>query len=210
MSDFDLNDHVFRLLQNEPFFAALSRRIDKRPGSDVPTAGVTITEDGQFELIYNPEFFAGLNDDQRTGVLVHEFYHLIFEHITGRLPDELAGLMGKRTSVPKEKAQLFKLWNIAADLSINYHIGAENLPEGCCIPGGKQFEEAPGDMTAEWYFDYLKQKMDDDQDDGSKKYNYTIKRLNSNPNLFVKKSIIQKEIIFKTLKNRNLTNFRTY
>ena len=65
MSDFDLNDHVFRLLQNEPFFAALSRRIDKRPGSDVPTAGVTITEDGQFELIYNPEFFAGLNDDQQ-------------------------------------------------------------------------------------------------------------------------------------------------
>ena len=163
MSDFDLNDHVFRLLQNEPFFAALSRRIDKRPGSDVPTAGVTITEDGQFELIYNPDFFASLNDDQRTGVLVHEFYHLIFEHITGRLPDELAGLMGKRTSVPKEKAQLFKLWNIAADLSINYHIGAENLPEGCCIPGGKQFEDAPGDMTAEWYFDYLKQKMEDDQ-----------------------------------------------
>ena len=45
----------------------------------------------------------------------------------------------------------------------------------------------------------LDQKMDDDQDDGSKTYNYTIKRLNSNPNLFVKKAIIPKKIIFKTL-----------
>jgi predicted metal-dependent peptidase len=41
----------------------------------------------------------------------------------------------------QEQAQKFKLWNIAADLSINYHIGAENLPESCCIPGGKMFED---------------------------------------------------------------------
>ena len=30
MSDFNLNDHVYRLLQSEPFFAALSRRIEKK------------------------------------------------------------------------------------------------------------------------------------------------------------------------------------
>ena len=41
--------------------------------------------------------------------------------------------------------------------------------------------------------------MDDDQDDGSKTYNYTIKRLNSNPNIFVKEAIIPKKNIFKTL-----------
>ena len=164
MSDFNLNDHVFRLLQNEPFFAALSRRIDKRPGN-VPTAGVTVTEDGHFEMLYNAEFFEGLTDNQRTGVLIHEFYHLIFEHVTGRLPDELQGLMGKRLAIPAEKAQLFKLWNIAADLSINFHIGAKNLPEGCCIPGGKHFEDLPGDMTAEWYFEQIKQKMEDQKND---------------------------------------------
>ena len=45
MSDFNLNDHVYRLLQNEPFFAALSRRIDKKKGN-VPTAGVRVNEDG--------------------------------------------------------------------------------------------------------------------------------------------------------------------
>ena len=41
--------------------------------------------------------------------------------------------------------------------------------------------------------------MDENQDDGAKIYNYTIKRLNSNPNLFVKKAIISKKVIFKTL-----------
>ena len=124
--DFNLNDHVYRLLQNEPFFAALSRRIDKKPGN-VPTAGVRVNEDGHFEMVYSPAFFAGLTDEQRSGVLVHEFYHLIFEHVTCRLPDALAGVMQSQNPT-QEQIQLFKLWNIATDLSINYHIGAAKLP----------------------------------------------------------------------------------
>ena len=163
MSRFDLNNHVYRLLQSEPFFAALSRRIEKRPGN-VPTAGVRVNENGYFEMIYSPDFFEGLTDTQRTGVLVHEFYHLVFEHVTGRLPDELAGVMQSQNPTPEQR-QNFKLWNIAADLSINYHIGAVNLPEGCCIPGGKMFEDFPGDMTAEWYYDKLKQVVEDQKKD---------------------------------------------
>ena len=162
MSDFNLNDHVYRLLQAEPFFAALSRRIDKRSSTAIPTAGVRVNEDGFFEMLYNPDFFAGLPDVQRTGVLVHEFYHLVFEHVTGRLPDELAGAM-HNPNPTKEQAGKFKLWNIAADLSINYHIGAANLPESCCIPGGKMFEDMPGDMTAELYYDNLIQKVKEQQ-----------------------------------------------
>jgi len=162
MSDFNLNDHVYRLLQSEPFFAALSRRIEKKVNKGIPTAGVRVNEDGYFEMVYNPDFFEPLTDKQRTGVLVHEFYHLVFEHVTGRLPDELAGVM-QRTPTPME-AQKFKLWNIAADLSINYHIGADNLPDMCCIPGGKMFEEMPGDKTAEWYYEKLIQKVEEQQD----------------------------------------------
>ena len=37
---FDLNKHVHRLLMDEPFFAALSRRIDKRIDKAIRTAGV--------------------------------------------------------------------------------------------------------------------------------------------------------------------------
>jgi predicted metal-dependent peptidase len=162
-SDFNLNDHVYRLLQNEPFFAALSRRIDKRPGN-VPTAGVRVNEDGHFEMVYSPAFFAGLTDEQRAGVLVHEFYHLIFEHVTGRLPDALAGVM-QSNQPTKEQMQLFKLWNIATDLSINYHIGAHKLPENCCIPGGTMFEDMPGDMSAEWYYAQLLKKVEESKND---------------------------------------------
>ena len=165
MSDFNLNDHVYRLLQSEPFFAALSRRIEKKVNKNIPTAGVRVNEDGYFEMVYNPDFFEPLTDKQRTGVLVHEFYHLVFEHVTGRLPDELAGVM-QRQPTPAE-AQKFKLWNIAADLSINYHIGADNLPEKCCIPGGPMFEDMPGDMTAEWYFDKLVQKVEEQEQNGN-------------------------------------------
>ena len=164
MSDFNLNDHVYRLLQSEPFFASLSRRIEKKVNKNIPTAGVRVNDDGYFEMVYNPDFFEPLTDKQRTGVLVHEFYHLVFEHVTGRLPDELAGVM-QRQPTPAE-AQKFKLWNIAADLSINYHIGADNLPENCCIPGGKQFEDMPGDKPAEWYFDKLIQKMEEQEENG--------------------------------------------
>ena len=161
-SDFDLNDHVYRLLQSEPFFAALSRRIDKKPGN-VPTAGVRVNEDGHFEMVYSPDFFNKMTDEQRTGVLVHEFYHLIFEHVTGRLPDELAGVMQSHNPTA-EQVQLFKLWNIATDLSINYHIGANKLPEGCCIPGGPMFEKMPGDMSAEWYYAQLLKKVEEQKE----------------------------------------------
>ena len=108
---FDLNLHIARLLLDEPFFAALSRRIDKKPGN-VPTAGVRVTPDGHFEMVYSPEFFEGLTDSQRSGVLIHEFYHLVFERVTGRLPDELAGVMQTQQPTP-EQAQKFKIWNIS-------------------------------------------------------------------------------------------------
>ena len=167
---FNLNDHVHRLLVSEPFFAALSRRVDKRASTVVPTAGVRVNPDNaQFELIYNPEYFEGLNDNQRTGVLIHEFYHLVFEHVLSRLPDELVEVIKAKDTrdVPREKQQLFKLWNIAADLSINCMIGAENLPDKCCMPGGERFEELESFQTAEYYYEYLKEMREQKkQEDG--------------------------------------------
>jgi predicted metal-dependent peptidase len=164
VSNFDLNDHIFRLLQREPFFAALSRRIDKKADPGIPTAGVRINPaTSSFELRYNPDFMASLPDVQCTGVLMHEFYHLIFEHVLGRLPDELEGCMENPT---KEQASLFKLWNVAADLSINQLISRSMLPEKCCVPGEKPFEDMPLDKTAEWYFEALKKKRKEQGEEG--------------------------------------------
>ena len=124
---FDFNKHIYRLLQDEPFFAALSRRMDKKPTRSIPTAGVSINKNtGYYELLYNPEYIETLSDREKCGVLKHEFYHLIFEHITDRLPD----------------GKMSVLWNVATDLAINSHIKSE-LPEGCCVPGEGDYLHYP-------------------------------------------------------------------
>ena len=80
---FDLKLHAYRLLMDEPFFACLSRKIEKKVDRNIPTAGVYVNKHtGQFEMIYNPEFLASLPEHEVKGVLKHEFYHLIFEHVT--------------------------------------------------------------------------------------------------------------------------------
>ena len=132
---FNLNKHVARLLMSEPFFAAISRRVDKRANNGIPTAGVRINPvTAQFEMVYNPEFFQGLTDQQRAGVLKHEFYHLVFAHVTDRKPE---GVDARK-------------WNIAADLAINSHLRGE-LPEGCCMPGEGPFADLESGKSAEWY-----------------------------------------------------------
>ena len=133
--DFDLNLHAYRLLQEEPFFAALSRKVEKQADPSIPTAGVWVNPNsGVFEMKYNPEFLGKLPEDQIRGVLKHEFYHLIFDHVTSRKPDH----------VPH------KAWNIAADLAINSHI-ADELPESACVPGRGPFADLPLFKSAEWY-----------------------------------------------------------
>ena len=170
VTDFNLDRHLIAFLQDTPFFAELSRYIRKVPTTDLPTAGVAF--DQQFDditLYWNPEFFASLSDAEVRGVLIHEFYHLVFQHITARL---------------KKPA---KMWNVATDLAINSIIvSGENkgaaLPKGGLIPG--QFPVAPNDdreltkeqkaampmasliesfphaQASEWYFDRLKEKAE--------------------------------------------------
>ena len=145
---FDLNKHTARLLRQEPFFAALSRKIDKKASTAVPTAGVRVNPStGHFEMIYNPEFFEGISDEHKQGVLMHEFYHLVFEHVTGRLPAE----------------GMTKMWNQATDLAINSHLIGK-LPKGALIPGEDYFKDFPVGKTADEYLEILKQKQDENED----------------------------------------------
>ena len=56
-SQFDINMHPHRLMESEPFFAHLSRRVDKRADEGIPTAGVRINPDTCFyEMVYNPTY----------------------------------------------------------------------------------------------------------------------------------------------------------
>ena len=153
-SSFDLELYIYKLLEDEPFFSSLSRRINKSKTSAIPTAGVRVNPTtGRFEMVYNPDFFEGLTDTERRGVLKHEFYHLVFEHVTGRLPPE----------------GMTKMWNVATDLAINSHLLGE-LPEGGCFPQQKPFEDYPLEQSSEWYFNKLKNdeqfKPKDDEGEG--------------------------------------------
>ena len=145
---FDLKLHAYRLLMDEPFFAALSRKIEKRADSSIPTAGVRVCPDtAQFEMIYNPDFFASLPEEHVRGVLKHEFYHLIFEHVTSRQPAGIKPMV----------------WNICADLAINSHLQGE-LPEMACMPGVGPFAELPAGKSAEWYLANFPDRPEDDSD----------------------------------------------
>ena len=164
---FDLNLHTARLLMREPFFAALSRRIDKIRTDSVPTAGVRVNPDtAQFELFYNPKFMGALSDEHKMGVLMHEFYHIIFEHVTTRKPE----------------SGIRQIDNIAMDLSIN------GLPEmfgklPCeadpgpilveggepmkgCLPGEGKFADLPAGQTYEWYLAELEKMKEESEANG--------------------------------------------
>jgi predicted metal-dependent peptidase len=156
--DFDLNKHTARLLMREPFFAALSRRIDKTRTESIPTAAVRVNQErAQFELMYNPKFMAQLKDEHRLGVIMHEFYHIIFEHVTGRMPE----------------GGITRIDNVAMDLSINGlpemkgKLPSESdpgpmMPSGKpmlgCLPGEGPFAHLPAGKTYEWY----KAKLEDE------------------------------------------------
>ena len=163
---FNLNDHIVRLLMDEPFFASLSRCIDKISTTTIPTAGVRVNpERAQFELFYNPKFMESLSNKQRKGVLMHEFYHIIFEHVTGRRPKE----------------GIKNIDNIAMDLSINCHIkdflpsesnpGPVMAPGGepmrACIPGEGKFSHLPNFMTYEWYLKELEKMKEESEKNGN-------------------------------------------
>lgn len=168
-TDFNLDRHLISFLQDAPFFAELSRYIRKVPTKDLPTAGVAYDpEYDDITLYWNPDFFAGMSDPEVRGVLIHEFYHLIFQHLSHR------------------RKKPAKMWNVATDLAINSIIvSGENksatLPACGLVPG--VFPTAPGNhqpspeqkaampiasliesfphgMASEWYFEHLKQKAE--------------------------------------------------
>jgi len=104
---FNLDEHIVGLLREEPFFAALSRKLEKVSTKAVPTAGVKFNDERcRFEMFYNPDFLGDLhkqNPEWVKGVLLHEFYHIVLLHVTSRIP---AGKMTRK-------------WNVATDLAIN-------------------------------------------------------------------------------------------
>ncbi len=149
--------YLVELGWDEPFFGSLSKRILKTKTASIPTAGVRIV-DRTIEMLWNPIFFKKELEDVSynypRGVLEHELYHLIFEHVTTRIQTPHV------------------LWNVATDLAINSLIKRGNLPDFALVPGecfkpknpppdwkpSKLSEiilKLPKEQSSEWYMNYL-------------------------------------------------------
>lgn len=140
----EINPTLMRFIRKEPFLGSISMNISKYADYKFPTAYVGARPNGNLNEVFmglSPKFFFYLNEHQRIGVLTHELYHMIFQHIFTR-------------SVGEKSYQ--KLWNIATDLAINSIIGAENLPEICLIPGKECLDPATGKPVENKYAEFIK------------------------------------------------------
>ena len=141
------------------FFAMLAFRIAGGknaigcfPDESVAICGKEITTaatDGH-KLIYNPEFVAGLNKRETTGLLVHEIMHCANRHQS------------------RMEARDPERWNAAADLAINSIIreAGFDLPPHGMFPGEGRFGHLPDGQSAEWYYSNLPADPGGDGDGG--------------------------------------------
>ncbi len=116
ISDQKFNKLMVQFLLDEPFFASIVINLKKIKTLSIPTAGVTV-KDHSIVLYWNPDFVASLTPKKFFGLMKHECYHLIFQHVVSRKQDP------------------HLLWNIATDLAINSLIDEDYLPDGGLIPG---------------------------------------------------------------------------
>lgn len=162
--DFDLSRFVIAFLSANPFFAELSRHIRKVPTRDMPTCAVAFDmKADEITLFWNPDFMKKMDEAHVYGILLHEYYHLVFGHVASRR---------------KKPAQM---WNVATDLAINSlicggDIDSNALPKFTLMPGrfpsppeeralskeekaampiASLIEKMPQMAASEWYFSKL-------------------------------------------------------
>jgi len=101
------------LMLKEPYYGFFLIMLNKLwDNKRVPTAGVS--KNGiNYQLAINSDFWEGLNNDQRLGILKHELLHIAFGHLTTFF-----------------KFSDRRLANVAMDMEINQYIESSWLPGG--------------------------------------------------------------------------------
>ena len=187
------------LIFTEPFYGLFLIGLNKVYTDKLPTAGVSKHGIG-VQLAINPEFFSGLNDKHRIGLLKHELLHISFGHLIVRdqYPDK-------------------KLFNIAADLEINQYIDEDYLPDGGITMDSFPELDLPIRAGTKEYYDLLQQARQDgsspsldelmDQMDGSTPYDHaTWEEIEELPE--AEKKLIQKQVEHQLKENAEMTEKR--
>ena len=149
--NYKLDHDIYHLLKDEPFFALLSRQLDKRCDNSIPTAGMRFNPDRLvFELIYNSDFMKELSPVHKKWVLMHELYHASLGHTQFRKLGELNRMMA----------------NCAMDLAINSLSNMkDNAPDFVLMPGRGDFVDIVlFGQSAEWYANQIKKEQEKDPD----------------------------------------------
>ena len=149
--EYRLDKDVYGLLRDEPYFALLSRQLDKRASNAIPTAGMKYNpKEERYELIYNPSFMESLNNSQRQWVLMHELYHASLGHCEYR----------KLDGHDRQTA------NYAMDLAINSLPNMrENALDIALMPGRGPFANLQlFGQSSEWYANWIKKDQQENPD----------------------------------------------
>lgn len=129
-----------RITAAYPFFGSLAAG-----AGYIEAAGTgTVSNDGR-NVLYDPEYMAGLSDGHQMFVLAHELCHIAFGHAsrgTGKDP---------------------AVWADATDAVINQMLKRDGME---MIPGGIDYPEAIDHDAEEYYEILLSQKLDMDLIDG--------------------------------------------
>lgn len=136
-SDREFESDFLDVFMHEPFLGGISMGITKFPDPACSTAYVGIRSDALDLMFgYNPYFFRFMTSTERKGVICHEIYHVVLQHLFERNVTDRNYAMA---------------WNIGTDLAINSIIGHAKLPSMALIPG-----RVPSKMKRQDLIDYIK------------------------------------------------------
>jgi predicted metal-dependent peptidase len=137
------------LMLKEPYYGFFLIMLNKVWRKDLPTAGVS-KQNINYQLAINEEFWMGLSDDHKMGLLKHELLHIAFGHLTS-----FSSFSNK------------KLANVAMDMEINQYIEDSWLPEGGIRI--EDYEDLKLDKKAgcRYYYDQLLRLQDEKDKNGT-------------------------------------------
>ena len=137
------------LMLKEPYYGFFLIMLNKVWRKDLPTAGVS-KQNINYQLAINEEFWNGLSDDHKTGLLKHELLHIAFGHLVS-----FSSFSNK------------KLANVAMDMEINQYIEASWLPEGGINIDDYTDIQLDRKAGCRYYYDQLLRLQDEKDKNGS-------------------------------------------
>lgn len=130
----ELNDLCVKFaIKGGAFLSTIFYSVQKSFSYDLPCAGTN----GRV-ILFNPNFFAELNKEERLFVIAHEVLHIAFLHFVRQ---------GNRDQ---------RIWNMAGDYVINYEL--QNNFDNISMPDGALYDWEYRNMTTEEVYDVLIQK----------------------------------------------------